>query len=304
MDYIRQMNGFLYHSRGTLDVKARAVYTCLFDIWNRLKRPNGWFRAANSQIMRETCIKKEQNVINAKKALERGGYIRTRKRARTAVTEYMMIDLTTDNQSVKSAKTTDESSVNYLPIVSRTTDDMSVDLGRTTDESSVNYLPIVSRTTDDMSVDLGRTTDESSGIIKEKHKKESKGKGKEKPSINPSSSSSSSPTPAPAALSKGAAVAVDDGETIVREDKDFQILEKLFLANNFTGHRYSRKVKRQLLDLYEEYGKDLVARSIAEAIFKGGKSLAYCKTILERWKAEGCDFQGVNPLKRYEQTTK
>ena len=272
------MNGFLYHSRGTLDVKARAVYTCLFDIWNRLKRPNGWFRAANSQIMRETCIKKEQNVINAKKALERGGYIRTRKRARTAVTEYMMIDLTTDNQSVKSAKTTDE--------------------------SSVNYLPIVSRTTDDMSVDLGRTTDESSGIIKEKHKKESKGKGKEKPSINPSSSSSSSPTPAPAALSKGAAVAVDDGETIVREDKDFQILEKLFLANNFTGHRYSRKVKRQLLDLYEEYGKDLVARSIAEAIFKGGKSLAYCKTILERWKAEGCDFQGVNPLKRYEQTTK
>lgn len=278
MDYIRQMNGFLYHSRGTLDVKARAVYTCLFDIWNRLKRPNGWFRAANSQIMRETCIKKEQNVINAKKALERGGYIRTRKRARTAVTEYMMIDLTTDNQSVKSAKTTDE--------------------------SSVNYLPIVSRTTDDMSVDLGRTTDESSGIIKEKHKKESKGKGKEKPSINPSSSSSSSPTPAPAALSKGAAVAVDDGETIVREDKDFQILEKLFLANNFTGHRYSRKVKRQLLDLYEEYGKDLVARSIAEAIFKGGKSLAYCKTILERWKAEGCDFQGVNPLKRYEQTTK
>lgn len=279
MDYIRQMNGFLYHSRGTLDVKARAVYTCLFDIWNRLKRPNWWFRAANSQIMRETCIKKEQNVINAKKALERGGYIRTRKRARTAVTEYMMIDLTTDNQSVKSAKTTDE--------------------------SSVNYLPIVSRTTDDMSVDLGRTTDESSGIIKEKHKKESKGKGKEKPSINPSSSSSSSsPTPAPAALSKGAAVAVDDGETIVREDKDFQILEKLFLANNFTGHRYSRKVKRQLLDLYEEYGKDLVARSIAEAIFKGGKSLAYCKTILERWKAEGCDFQGVNPLKRYEQTTK
>lgn len=96
MNYVRQLNAFGEKSIGVLNAKEQAVYLRLFLIANQLKWPE-WFEVANSQLMRELGMRWKKTIIDARRELERKGFIRSIDPGHKMKTRYHLIQLYDDS---------------------------------------------------------------------------------------------------------------------------------------------------------------------------------------------------------------
>lgn len=92
MNYVRQLNAFGEKSIGVLNAKEQAVYLRLFLIANQLKWPE-WFEVANSQLMRELGMRWKKTIIDARRELEKKGFIRSVDPGHKMKTRYHLIQL-------------------------------------------------------------------------------------------------------------------------------------------------------------------------------------------------------------------
>lgn len=95
MNYVRQLNAFGEKSIGVLNVKEQAMYLRLFLIANQLKWPE-WFEVANSQLMRELGMRWKKTIIDARRELEKKGFIRSVDPGHKMKTRYHLIQLYDD----------------------------------------------------------------------------------------------------------------------------------------------------------------------------------------------------------------
>ena len=96
MNYVRQLNAFGEKSIGVLNAKEQAVYLRLFLIANQLKWPE-WFEVANSQLMRELGMRWKKTIIDARRELEKKGFIRSVDPGHKMKTRYHLIQLYDDS---------------------------------------------------------------------------------------------------------------------------------------------------------------------------------------------------------------
>lgn len=96
MNYVRQLNAFGEKSIGVLNAKEQAVYMRLFLIANQLKWPE-WFEVANSQLMRELGMRWKKTIIDARRELEKKGFIRSVDPGHKMKTRYHLIQLYDDS---------------------------------------------------------------------------------------------------------------------------------------------------------------------------------------------------------------
>lgn len=96
MNYVRQLNAFGEKSIGVLNAKEQAVYLRLFLIANQLKWPE-WFEVANSQLMRELGMRWKKTIIDARRELEKKGFIRFVDPGHKMKTRYHLIQLYDDS---------------------------------------------------------------------------------------------------------------------------------------------------------------------------------------------------------------
>ena len=96
MNYVRQLNAFGEKSIGVLNAKEQAVYLRLFLIANQLKWPE-WFEVANSQLMREMGMRWKKTIIDARRELEKKGFIRSIDPGHKMKTRYHLIQLYDDS---------------------------------------------------------------------------------------------------------------------------------------------------------------------------------------------------------------
>lgn len=92
MNYVRQLNAFGEKSIGVLNAKEQAMYLRLFLIANQLKWPE-WFEVANSQLMRELGMRWKKTIIDARRELEKKGFIRSVDPGHKMKTRYHLIQL-------------------------------------------------------------------------------------------------------------------------------------------------------------------------------------------------------------------
>lgn len=95
MNYVRQLNAFGEKSIGVLNAKEQAVYLRLFLIANQLKWPE-WFEVANSQLMRELGMRWKKTIIDARRELEKNGFIQSVDPGHKMKTRYHLIQLYDD----------------------------------------------------------------------------------------------------------------------------------------------------------------------------------------------------------------
>ena len=95
MNYVRQLNAFGEKSIGVLNAKEQAMYLRLFLIANQLKWPE-WFEVANSQLMRELGMRWKKTIIDARRELEKKGFIRSVDPGHKMKTRYHLIQLYDD----------------------------------------------------------------------------------------------------------------------------------------------------------------------------------------------------------------
>lgn len=95
MNYVRQLNAFGEKSIGVLNAKEQAMYLRLFLIANQLKWPE-WFEVANSQLMRELGMRWKKTIINARRELEKKGFIQSVDPGHKMKTRYHLIQLYDD----------------------------------------------------------------------------------------------------------------------------------------------------------------------------------------------------------------
>lgn len=95
MNYVRQLNAFGEKSIGVLNAKEQAMYLRLFLIANQLKWPE-WFKVANSQLMRELGVRWKKTIIDARRELEKKGFIRSVDPGHKMKTRYHLIQLYDD----------------------------------------------------------------------------------------------------------------------------------------------------------------------------------------------------------------
>ena len=93
MNYVRQLNAFGEKSIGVLNAKEQAMYLRLFLIANQLKWPE-WFEVANSQLMRELGMRWKKTIINARRELEKKGFIQSVDPGHKMKTRYHLIQCT------------------------------------------------------------------------------------------------------------------------------------------------------------------------------------------------------------------
>lgn len=109
MNYVRQLNAFGEKSIGVLNAKEQAMYLRLFLIANQLKWPE-WFEVANSQLMRELGMGWKKTIIDARRELEKKGFIRSVDPGHKMKTRYHLIQLYDDaskgskNEPITTAK--------------------------------------------------------------------------------------------------------------------------------------------------------------------------------------------------------
>ena len=96
MNYVRQLNAFGEKSIGVLNAKEQAMYLRLFFIANQLKWPE-WFEVANSQLMRELGMRWKKTIIDARRELEKKGFIRSVDPGHKMKTRYHLIQLYDDS---------------------------------------------------------------------------------------------------------------------------------------------------------------------------------------------------------------
>ena len=96
MNYVRQLNAFGEKSIGVLNAKEQAVYLRLFLIANQLKWPE-WFEVANSQLMRELGMRWKKTIIDARRELEKKGFIQSIDPGHKMKTRYHLIQLYDDS---------------------------------------------------------------------------------------------------------------------------------------------------------------------------------------------------------------
>lgn len=96
MNYVRQLNAFGEKSIGVLNAKEQAMYLRLFLIANQLKWPE-WFEVANSQLMRELGMRWKKTIIDARRELEKKGFIRSVDPGHKMKTRYHLIQLYDDS---------------------------------------------------------------------------------------------------------------------------------------------------------------------------------------------------------------
>lgn len=96
MNYVRQLNAFGEKSIGVLNAKEQAVYLRLFLIANQLKWPE-WFEVANSQLMRELGMRWKKTIIDARRELEKKGFICSVDPGHKMKTRYHLIQLYDDS---------------------------------------------------------------------------------------------------------------------------------------------------------------------------------------------------------------
>ena len=99
MNYVRQLNAFGEKSIGVLNAKEQAMYLRLFLIANQLKWPE-WFEVANSQLMRELGMRWKKTIINARRELEKKGFIQSVDPGHKMKTRYHLIQLYDDASKV------------------------------------------------------------------------------------------------------------------------------------------------------------------------------------------------------------
>ena len=119
MNYVRQLNAFGEKSIGVLNGKEQAVYLRLFLIANQLKWPE-WFEVANSQLMRELGMRWKKTIIDARRELEKNGFIQSVDPGHKMKTRYHLIQLY-DDASKGSKNEPYINSINYKHISSTTT---------------------------------------------------------------------------------------------------------------------------------------------------------------------------------------
>ena len=95
MNYVRQLNAFGEKSIGVLNAREQAMYLRLFLIANQLKWPE-WFEVANSQLMRELGMRWKKTIIDARRELEKKGFIRSVDPGHKMKTRYHLIQLYDD----------------------------------------------------------------------------------------------------------------------------------------------------------------------------------------------------------------
>lgn len=95
MNYVRQLNAFGEKSIGVLNAKEQAMYLRLFLIANQLKWPE-WFEVANSQLMRELGMRWKKTIIDARRELEKKGFIQSVDPGHKMKTRYHLIQLYDD----------------------------------------------------------------------------------------------------------------------------------------------------------------------------------------------------------------
>lgn len=109
MNYVRQLNAFGEKSIGVLNAREQAMYLRLFLIANQLKWPE-WFEVANSQLMRELGMGWKKTIIDARRELEKKGFIRSVDPGHKMKTRYHLIQLYDDaskgskNEPITTAK--------------------------------------------------------------------------------------------------------------------------------------------------------------------------------------------------------
>lgn len=109
MNYVRQLNAFGEKSIGVLNAREQAMYLRLFLIANQLKWPE-WFEVANSQLMRELGMRWKKTIIDARRELEKKGFIRSVDPGHKMKTRYHLIQLYDDaskgskNEPITTAK--------------------------------------------------------------------------------------------------------------------------------------------------------------------------------------------------------
>lgn len=117
MNYVRQLNAFGEKSIGVLNAKEQAVYLRLFLIANQLKWPE-WFEVANSQLMRELGMRWKKTIIDAKRELEKKGFIRSIDPGHKMKTRYHLIQLYDDSsKGTKNEPMDDDKGSKNEPII-------------------------------------------------------------------------------------------------------------------------------------------------------------------------------------------
>lgn len=102
LDFIQQFRAFIRASAGVLNAREQAVYVRLLGIWNELRRPE-WFAVSRSQLMRELGIKHAHTITLTKDALEKTGFIKTKRdgRARTMIYRLVPLDRSENDRGSK-----------------------------------------------------------------------------------------------------------------------------------------------------------------------------------------------------------
>ena len=116
MNYVRQLNAFGEKSIGVLNAKEQAMYLRLFLIANQLKWPE-WFEVANSQLMRELGMRWKKTIIDARRELEKKGFIQSVDPGHKMKTRYHLIQLYDDaSKGTKNEPMDDDKSSKNEPI--------------------------------------------------------------------------------------------------------------------------------------------------------------------------------------------
>ena len=242
MNYLRQINGFLYLSYARLKPHAVALYFRLLEVANR----EGWPEAvevSDADLQTALCLKNWRSLNTARDDLRRCGFIQYHKGDRANPSAYIIPTL--------EGETAETLRRRYCPTTVQTTAQTTVQEGGlycpTTAQTTVQTT---AQTTVQTTVQTPRNPSIHAGQIDPKHKHKDKHKHERD---NP-------PTPL---LENGAKYpqALEDYQSSIRPLKNMEEAE-------------------EIAALCEDYGEAAFIEAVAKTRASGGRSLAYVATVL------------------------